>query len=167
MPAPARRLIPRRALAALAGALLLVAPLHAAAAPPCAFATLDEAEAMAERAAALLERAGPEQALPAFMDPGGAFVDRDLYVFVFDLDGVLWANGGFPDLVGSDARMARSSDGRLFVQEMIRTALERGQGWVEYEWYNPCTRKLSHKVSFFKRVGSLIVGVGAYGTLTT
>ncbi len=153
----------------LAVALALVAAFPGGAglaAPRCQFAGLEEAKAMAERAAALLERVGPRAALPAFMEPAGAFIDRDLYVFVMDLDGRIWASGGFPETVGSDASLAQDSQGRFFVHEMIRVARERGAGWVEYEWYNPCTRELSHKVTFFKRVGPLIVAVGAYGTLS-
>ncbi len=155
----------RRTLAALGliAALLIAAP--AGAAPRCNFALPEEARALAGRAAAHLERVGPVRAFQRFMDPGGGFIDRDLYVFVIDTEGLVWVNGGFPELVGSDASGARDSRGRLFVQEMIRLTAEGGEGWVEYEWYNPCTEKIGRKVSYVKRVGRFIVGVGAYGTV--
>jgi signal transduction histidine kinase len=45
---------------------------------------------------------------------------------------------------------------------MRRLALDSGKGWVEYSWYNPCSRKLEPKASYILRVGDFIVGVGAY-----
>jgi signal transduction histidine kinase len=131
----------------------------------CESASLEEAKAMAERAAALLERQGPDRTLTTFMDPAGDFIDRDLYVFVIDLRGTVWVNGGFPGTVGTNALGTRDSRGRLFVQEMMRIALEAGHGWVEYEWLNPCTGKVNPKASYVIRVGPFIVGVGAYGTV--
>lgn len=144
---------------------MLTLSVAARAASVCEFATLEEAKAMAERAATHLERAGPQAALTQFMDPAGGFIDRDLYVFVFDFDGVLWASGGFPETVGSNALGAQDSRGRLFVQEMMRVALEEGRGWIEYEWLNPCTGKMNPKSSYVIRVGPFVVGVGAYGTV--
>jgi cytochrome c len=155
----------RRALAALGLIAVLLSGAPAAAQPQCAFALPEEAQALARRAAAFLARAGPVDAFPRFMDPGGGFFDRDLYVFVIDTSGRILVNGGFPELVGSDASGARDSRGRLFVQEMLRVTNEGGEGWVRYEWYNPCTGKLGRKVSYVKRVGRFIVGVGAYGTV--
>ena len=131
----------------------------------CRSASLAEAEALADRAADLLGRIGPERALPAFMDPAGGFIDRDLYVFVLDLDGNLWANGAFPQAIGSNALAAKDSHGRLYVADMIRVAERDGRGWVAYEWVNPCTGTMSPKISFIRRVGSFVIGVGAYGTL--
>jgi len=155
----------RRAFAALGLIAVLLSGAPAAAQPECAFALPEEAQALARRAAGLLERAGPADAFQRFMDPVGGFIDRDLYVFVIDSSGRVLASGGFPEMVGSDASRARDSRGRLFVQEMLRLTAEGGEGWVRYEWYNPCTGKLGRKVSYVKRVGRFIVGVGAYGTV--
>ncbi len=155
----------RRVLAALGLIAVLLAGAPSAAQSECAFALPEEAKVLARRAAAFLERTGPAAAFPRFMDPGGGFFDRDLYVFVIDASGLILVNGGFPDLVGSNASGAQDSRGRLFVQEMLRLTHEGGEGWVEYEWYNPCTGKLGRKVSYVKRVGRFIVGVGAYGTV--
>ncbi len=70
-------------------------------------------------------------------------------------------------MVGSNGIEAQSADGRYYVQEMIALAQNSGEGWVEYEFINPCTGDFAPKVSFVKRVGDLIVGVGAYGTVST
>ena len=153
-------------------ALLLVALLMAGGAEaqqrPCPPATPDEARRMAERAASLLERVGPERAFRAFMDPRGRFIERDLYVFVIDKSGILRASGAFPQSVGSDASGAQDTSGRFFVRDMLRLAFgtRKGAGWVEYQMLNPCSGKFGDKVSYIKRVGRFLVGVGAYGTVS-
>lgn len=155
-----------RVAAALALAAMLSAP-PAGAAPACESAGPAEAQALAERAAALLEQAGPKRAFTTFMIADGGFIDRDLYVFVIDFDGTLWANGAFPNSVGSAAVDAHTADGHYYIREMISVAAERGTGWVEYEWINPCTGEFEPKVSYVIRVGRFIIGVGAYGTVGT
>ena len=143
-------------------ALLFAAPAAGAA---CHTATLDDAKQMMERAAHLLEQAGPRTAFVLFMEPDGGFIDGDLYVFVIDMDGVLWANGAFPRAIGSQAMDAQDSSGRYYIREMIDVARRDGSGSVEYEWYDPCSGEMAPKVSFFRRVGKYIVGAGAYGSM--
>ena len=146
------------------GALVMVLALGAAAARAterCPTATLDAARALAERAAGFLAASGPEVALPRFMNPAGGYVAGDLYVFVFDLDGKLRASGGWPETVGARIGLDGGAGGGIYTR-MRRLALEAGKGWIEYSWYNPCTRKMAPKASYIVRVGNFIVGVGAY-----
>jgi len=126
---------------------------------PCPTATLDAAKALAERAAGFLAAEGATAAFPRFMNPAGGFVDGDLYVFVFDLEGRLRASGAWPETVG--ARIGIDDTGGIYTR-MRQLALGTGKGWVEYSWYNPCTRMLEPKASYIVRVGDFIVGVGAY-----
>ncbi len=148
--------------------IAFVAPFLAlpTSAADCDLAGLEEAKALALKAADLLEKEGPQNALVKFMEPG-PFIDRDLYVFVLDMEGTVWASGAFPQGIGSNAWEARDSGGNFFVQEMIHIATVEGEGWVEYDFFNPCTGERSPKASYVKRVGPLIVGVGAYGTVST
>ena len=131
----------------------------------CAYANPAEARALAERAAAHLESVGPNKAFRAFMDPNGEFIDRDLYVFVIDFNGVLIASGGFPNSIGSVVVDARDRNGRPFIREMLQLAREQNSGWIEYEMIHPCTGEMTPKISYVLRVGPVIVGVGAFGTL--
>jgi cytochrome c len=147
-----------------AGALLLLLALGAApprAAEQCPTATLDAARALAERAAAFLSASGPDVAFPRFMNPQGGFVAGDLYVFVFDLNGRLRASGGWPETVGARVTGDNGAGSGIYTR-MRRLALDAGKGWIEYSWYNPCTRKMEPKASYIVRVGDFIVGVGAY-----
>ncbi|HEY7610387.1 MAG TPA: cache domain-containing protein [Alphaproteobacteria bacterium] len=142
-------------------ALLFVGAPERAGADPCPTATLDAAKALAERAASFLAASGPDIALPSFMDRAGGFVAGDLYVFVFDLEGRLRASGGWPETVGARVGIDDGAGDGIYAR-MRRVALEAGKGWVEYSWYNPCTRRMEPKASYLVRVGDFIVGVGAY-----
>ena len=160
--APKGRRVAAMALFMLAALL----PGQGVAEGACAFATPAEAKAMAERAATYLAEVGPEKAFATFMDPKGRFIDRDLYVFVLDMEGTLWVNGAFPQAIGGNSRGARDRRGRAYIEEMLRLAGTTGEGWVEYDFFNPCTRELAPKASYVKRVGPFNVGVGAYGTVS-
>ena len=141
--------------------LVLIGAAPSRASERCATATLEAARALAERAAGFLADSGPEIAFPRFMKPDGGFASGDLYVFVFDLEGRLRASGGWPDTVGARI-IGDDGAGSGIYTRMRRLALETGKGWIEYSWYNPCTRKMEPKASYILRVGDFIVGVGAY-----
>lgn len=146
------------------GLLLFLLALGAAparAADPCPTATLDSAKALAERAAGVLAASGPGEAFPRFMNPKGGFVAGDLYVFVFDLEGRLRVSGGWPETIGARIGVDEGTGDGIYTR-MRRLALNAGKGWVEYAWYNPCTRRMEPKASYILRVGDFIVGVGAY-----
>jgi hypothetical protein len=128
----------------------------------CPAASKAEARALALKAAKHLEERGPFEAFHDFMSDKGGFLDRDLYVFVVDFHGNMWANGAFPQFVGGNAMGALDSDGRLYIVEMLTLARERGEGWVEYLWLNPCSGAYMTKATFFRRVGPFVVAVGAY-----
>ncbi len=44
--------------------------------------TKEEAQALSEKAAALIKAEGPEKAFPTIQAKDGGFIDRDLYVFI-------------------------------------------------------------------------------------
>ena len=141
--------------------------ISAAADEDCSNASPAEARALMLKAAAQLEKLGPEKAFSNFMDPDGEFFPRDLYVFVVDLKGKMWVNGAYPQMIGSNALDAQDNKGRRYIEEMIRIASEKGEGQIEYLWFSPCTGEYTDKLTFFKRVGNYVVAVGAYRANTT
>lgn len=133
----------------------------------CSNASPAEAKALAYKAAAQLEKLGARAAFEKFMDPDGDYFPRDLYVFVVDLEGTMLVNGAFPQSIGASVLDAEDAKGRRYIRQMLRIATERGEGRIEYLWYNPCTGDYTNKTTFFKRVGDYVVAVGAYGNITT
>ena len=124
--------------------------------------TQDEAKAMVEKAVKLLEADGKDKAFAAFNDTAGAFVDRDLYVFVLNMEGTTVSHGANKALIGKSLINLKDADGKAFIQDMIAVAKGAGAGWVDYKWANPTTKKVENKSSYIKKSGDVFVGVGIY-----
>jgi hypothetical protein len=60
----------------------------------------DEALAMVKKAVAAIKSEGPEKAYAEIGDPKGPFVDRDLYIVVCRMDGLVLAHGADKTRVG-------------------------------------------------------------------
>lgn len=142
---------------ALALAWVIAWPLYAN-----AQGTPAEAQALAERAAAHMTEVGPKQAIEDFNDPNGKFVDRDLFVVVYDPDRKVASSNGVKAYLGRDATRFVDADGNEFGKAIIATAEKSGTGWVEYRMTNPVTMKVELKRSYVIKVGDYIVFVGAY-----
>src|SRR3954447_11161975 len=124
--------------------------------------TADEAKAMVDRAAKMLTADGKDKAFQVFDDGAGPFVDRDLYVFVIDQSGTTVAHAVNKALIGKSLLNLKDADGKAFIQEILDVANKNGEGWVDYKWPNPTTKKVEGKSSYVKKVGDLIIGVGIY-----
>ncbi len=146
-----------RFLAGTAGMFLAV---FLAVAPAAAAdrGSLDEAKAMAEKAAALLKAEGKDKAYPTF-NSDAQFKDRDLYVFVIDNTGTAVSHGANAALIGRNLAEVRDPTGKQFVKEMVAIT---DRGWVDYTWQNPATKAVEPKRSYVIREGDVVVGVGAY-----
>ncbi|HUL31843.1 MAG TPA: cache domain-containing protein, partial [Thermodesulfobacteriota bacterium] len=66
------------------------------------FGTAAEAEAMVKKAIQLIKAEGRDKAFAEINNPKGKFVDRDLYIFVYDMDGKCVAHGFNPKMIGKD-----------------------------------------------------------------
>jgi signal transduction histidine kinase len=138
---------------------LLMTVVMSTLAQPDDRASLDEAKAMAQRAAAHYRQAGEAAALSDFMKLPD-WRDRDLYVFAVKVDGLMLANAANPVLVGRNLGELRDVDGKQ-IQPMLVAI--KDAGWVEYRWRNPKTDGIEWKSTYAIRVSdSLIIGVGAY-----
>jgi len=125
--------------------------------------TADEAVAMVGKAVALIKSEGKEKAFAAFADPANkTFHDRDLYIFVYDLNGVAVAHGNNPKMVGKSLIGLKDNEGKPLIKEMVDLAKAKGKGWVEYKWPNPVTKTVEQKASYIEKVDDVLVGSGIY-----
>lgn len=124
--------------------------------------TANDAKRLVEKAAGLVESAGKQAAFARFNDPHGEFVERDLYIFVYGMDGVVLAHGGNPTLIGKNMYSATDAHGKHFVQDRIELARKASSGWQDYMFKNPESGEVESKTSFIRRVGDMIVGCGVY-----
>lgn len=120
----------------------------------------DEAKAMVDKAVAFIKANGKDKAMAEFNNQNGKFIDKALYVFAVDFNGICLANGGTPALVGKDMKGLKDSEGKLFIAEMIQLAKTKGSGWIDYNWLNKVTKKIEPKTSYVHKVDNYFVGCG-------
>ena len=125
-------------------------------------ASADEAHDLAVRALAHIEQAGRETAIADFHDANGEFIDRDLYVFIFDRNGQITAFGSKPELVGGPASAVPGLDTNSFM-EMAWAAADAGGNWIHYDVVSPGTKVVTPKESYILPLGhNEFIGCGAY-----
>lgn len=148
----------RLTVAMLAGCLLVTGAARAEEKP----GTRDEAVAMVKRAAAFIKANGREKAFAEIGNPKGKFVDRDLYVTVYDLGGTCLAHGFNPKMVGKNMIGLKDPDGKAFIQERSEVARTRDAFWIDYRYINPTTKQIGDKSMYTEKVGDLLVSCGVY-----
>ncbi len=125
-------------------------------------ASADEAHDLVQRAVGHLRQAGRAQALADFHAADGRFVDRDLYIFIFDRSGNISAFGAKPGLVGQPAGAIPGLEPRNFLARAWAAA-DSGGGWIQYEVVSPGTQQVTPKESFILPLGKTeFIGCGAY-----
>lgn len=148
----------RTLLATLTAALL--APLTA-----LAGGTADEAKAMVERSLEHIKKVGTEKAFKDFSDPANKdWHDRDLYLYAYNFNHINVAHGANAKLIGKDLSELKTPDGKILIREMVQMAKTKGEGWIDYEWTNPETKKIDQKSGYLKRIPGFdgFVGSGIY-----
>lgn len=127
-------------------------------------ASADEAVALVKRAVAYVKANGKDKAYAEFSNPKGQFIDRNLYIFVYDFNGTALAigNGNAGKMVGKNLLDMRDADGTYLIKGMVALAKEKGHGWFDYKWPNPISKAIEHKSSYVERLDDTIVGAGIY-----
>jgi cytochrome c len=126
------------------------------------FGTAKEAEAMVRRAVSHVRAVGTEKAYQDFTNKAPGFLDRDLYVVVYDLGGRVLAHGGNRNMVGKDLLDMRDADGKPFVKERVELARSKSKFWHDYKFTDPMTQTVLPKATYCERVESTVVCVGIY-----
>ena len=142
-------------------ALLTVIGLFSFALLSCT-ADRNDAKALVKRAAAYVKYQGKEKALAEISTPKGMFDKGELYVFAYDLQGVMLAHPKNPALIGQNLIAVPDTEGKLFRKEIVEKAKSQGSGWVHYVYLNPETNKQEHKTTYFQKVGDVILCCGVY-----
>ncbi len=126
--------------------------------------TAKEAIALSEKGLAYYKENGQEKAFQAFSDTNGQFVQGDLYLFVVDFNGLVFAHGGNNGLIGKNMMELKDPDGKLFIKDFIELAKTKGKGWDDYKWTNPVTKKIQAKSTYIVRLEDkdMFIGCGIY-----
>jgi cytochrome c len=144
-----------------AAALLCAVALHV---PALAAdnGTAAEAIAMVKKAGDYLKTNGKEKAFAEFSNPKGAFKDRDLYIMVYDVNGVNVAHGANPKLIGKNLLDLKDAEGTMIVRAFIDVGNTKGNGWVDYKWPNPVSKAVEAKSTYIEKHGDVLIGAGIY-----
>lgn len=96
------------------------------------------------------------------------FVDRDLYVFSLNTEGILLSSGGWSaTLIGENVLEQTDIEQRPFFKEIIESAKSQTQGTVQYQWYNPADGGMDAKLTSFELVDGVVVAVGYFPAAPT
>jgi cytochrome c len=122
----------------------------------------EEAVAMVKRGVEFLKTNGKDKAFAEFNNPQGQFVKGDLYVMVYDMNGLNKAHGSNPKLIGKNLIDIKDANGVFIVQKFIEVAKGSGKGWVDYKWPNSVTKAVEAKSTYVEKAGDVLIGVGIY-----
>jgi hypothetical protein len=126
------------------------------------FGSKDEAVAMVKKAVVFIKDQGVDKAYPEISNKSGPFIDRDLYVVVYGLDGKVLAHGANSKLIGKDMLDAQDVDGKPYVKERVDMARAQPTFWQDYKFANPVSKKVEPKQMYCERVGETAVCSGIY-----
>lgn len=120
------------------------------------------AQALVKKAMLYLKQNGRAKAFAAYDDPEGGFVQGDLYIVAFDMNGKNLAHGADPTRRGQVLLDTQDADGKYFMRERVELAKERKSFWQDYKFLNPVTGEIEPKSCCCERVDDLIIGCGFY-----
>ena len=131
------------------------------------YATKDEALALVKQAIARVADVGMDKAKPEFMDHGGKYIDRDLYLIVIDKDGMRVVHGQNPKLVGKQYFEAVDVNGKEYGKEVQQISAGPGKGWFSFAFKDPITGKVLPKENYVERAGDYTYLAGVIHSLIT
>jgi cytochrome c len=125
-------------------------------------ASKDEAVAMVKKGVAYIRANGKDKGYAEISTKGGQFSDRDLYLVVYGLDGVVYAHGANQRMVGKNLIDLKDVDGKPFVRERVELAKSKDTFWQDYKFTNPVSKKIEPKLMYCEKLDDTAVCGGIY-----
>ena len=107
----------------------------------------NQVEALVTKAAALIDSKG-KAAFADFRKKDSEWFHGDTYLFVYDMNANVLLNSAFPKREGTNVSGQKDAKGKLFHNEIIKTAETKGSGWVDYMFPKPAQTEPSQKWTF-------------------
>jgi signal transduction histidine kinase len=124
--------------------------------------TAKEAEAMVKKGVALIKASPRDKALHEINNNKAVWVDRELYLVVYGMDGTALAHGTSPKMVGKNMLDLRDADGKEHIKERIELAKTKASFWQDYRTLNRDNKKIEPKSMYCERAADVIVCGGIY-----
>lgn len=125
-------------------------------------ATAKQAEAMVQKGVAFIKANGKDKGYAEITSKQSQFKDRDLYLVVYGLDGMVWAHGANEKMVGKMLIDLKDVDGKEFVRERTELGKTKPSFWQDYKFTNPVSKKIEHKSMYCERLDNTVVCGGVY-----
>jgi signal transduction histidine kinase len=125
-------------------------------------ASKDDATAMVKKGVAFIKASGKDKGYAEVSNKQGQFIDRDLYLVVYGLDGVVRAHGANEKMIGKNLIDLKDVDGKAFVKERVEMAQAKGSFWQDYKFTNPVTKKIEPKSMYCEKLDDTAVCGGIY-----
>jgi len=125
-------------------------------------ASAPEATAMVKKGVAFIKATGKDKGYAEISNKTGQFVDRDLYLTVYGLDGTVRAHGANEKMIGKNLIDLKDVDGKAFVKERVDLATSKGSFWQDYKFTNPVSKKIEPKSMYCEKLDDAVVCGGIY-----
>lgn len=125
-------------------------------------ASAAEATAMVKKGVAFIKSNGKDKGYAEVSNKKGQFIDRDLYLVVYALDGTVRAHGANEKMIGKNLIDLKDIDGKEFVKERVELAKSKGTFWQDYKFTNPVTKKIEPKRMYCEKLDDAAVCGGIY-----
>ena len=123
--------------------------------------TTQEAESLVHKAIAFYKKNGKEKSMAEFSKSPGPFVDRDLYVTIYTLQGDCLSHIN-SKMVGKNMMDLRDPTGKYHIKERMEQAAVKDNGWQDFQFFNPQTKKVEPKRMYWEKYDNLVFAAGAY-----
>lgn len=125
-------------------------------------ATEADATAMVKKGVAFIKTSGRDKGYAEVSNKAGQFKDRDLYLVVYGLDGVVRAHGANERMIGKNLIDLKDIDGKAFVRERVEMAQTKATFWQDYKFTNPENKKVEPKAMYCEKLEDSVVCGGIY-----
>ena len=140
------------AFLAFAALITIASPVTAA-----EFGTKDEAVAMVKRVQAEFKKAGADATFKEVSDKAVAdFHDRDLYPFIYNMEGICVAHGARAALIGKNLIDLKDQDGKFLIREMVSDVEGTGQRLDRLQMAQPDHQQDRRQVELRRKDGRLL-----------
>ncbi|MBR0827083.1 cache domain-containing protein [Bradyrhizobium manausense] len=134
----------------IAALLAAASPAISQDAPPLS-EQAKQTKALVDKAAVLVDKDG-KAAFTEFRKKDSEWFHGATYLFAYDLKGNVLLNPAFPMREGTNVSGQKDAKGKLFHNEIIKTAETKGSGWVDYMFPKPGQTEPSQKWAYVSKV---------------
>lgn len=124
--------------------------------------TAKEAEAMVKKGVTYIKGNPRDTAMAEITNKKGMFIDRELYLTVYTMDGTAMAHGANEKFVGKNMIDLRDADGKEHIRERMELAKTKTTFWQDFKFTNPVTKKMEPKSMYCEKSADLVVCGGIY-----